>query len=260
MNKEMLMSFKKINILGLNIDAITYSAMIETCDTWLKEKNSKSHHIACVNVNCCVEALLKKELKELFNKADIVGPDGMPFVYLIRHIYKQNCDRMYAPDVLIQFGKIAVQKGYSFYLYGGADGVAKDMKKYLESTFPGINVIGAYTPPFRPLTTQEDFDLCNDINTLKPSFIIVGLGSPKQDIWIQDHLEKIKGSIMIASGATFDFFSGRIKQAPLFIQKSGFEWLYRLFQDPKRLWKRYTYYNVLFIWNYFLQVCKIKTF
>jgi len=254
------MSFHKINILGLNIDALTYDAMIETCDAWLQEKKSRSHHIACVNVNCCVEAYLNGKLKELFNKADIVGPDGMPFVYLIRRIYKKKCDRIYAPDVLLQLGKVAVQKGYSFYLYGGADGVAEDMKKYLENSFPGIHIAGTYAPPFRPLTPEEDARLCNEINTLQPDFIIVGLGSPKQDVWIQDHLDKIKGSVMIASGATFDFFSGRIKQAPLFIQKSGFEWLYRLLQDPKRLWKRYTYYNIIFLWNYFLQVCSLRRF
>ena len=90
--------------------------------------------------------------------------------------------------------------------------------------------------------------------------MIVGLGSPKQDRWMQEHLDKIPGTIMIASGAAFDFFGGTINQAPLFIQKSGFEWLFRLFQDPKRLWKRYTLYNVIFLWMFFLQTVGLKKF
>jgi N-acetylglucosaminyldiphosphoundecaprenol N-acetyl-beta-D-mannosaminyltransferase len=196
----------------------------------------------------------------VFSKADVLGADSMPFVYWIRLFTGQKCDRLYAPDIILNLGKIAVQRQYRIFLYGGAEGVPEKMKRYLERKFPGINIVGAYSPPFRSLTAEEDEEICRMINATRPDYILVGLGSPKQDKWIQDHLTRIPGSIMVASGAAFDFFSDRIKQAPLYIQKSGFEWLFRLTQDPKRLWKRYTLYNIIFLWNFLMQILHLKKF
>ncbi len=251
---------RKYNFTGIGVDVLTYEDMLHQCDQWLREKQARSRHIACVNVNCVVEALLHPRIKALFNTADIVGPDGMPFVYWIRLFSGQKCDRFYAPDIVNEVSKIAVQRDYRIFLYGGADDAAGKMKQHLEREFPGINVVGTYAPPFRPLTPDEDAEVCRLINDARPDFVFVGLGSPKQDIWIQEHLSAIPGTIMVACGATFDFFSHRIPQAPTWIQKSGFEWLFRLLQDPKRLWKRYTYYNVLFLWNFFLQLTGLKVF
>jgi N-acetylglucosaminyldiphosphoundecaprenol N-acetyl-beta-D-mannosaminyltransferase len=133
------------------------------------------------------------------------------------------------------------------------------MKEYLEERFPHIRIIGYQSPPFRPLTADEDAAVCDELNRLKPDIICVGLGTPKQDYWIEDHLYKIKGSVIIASGATFDFFGGRIKMAPEFIRKSGFEWLYRLMsKDFMRLWRRYIVMNGVFLWNFLLQVLRIR--
>jgi N-acetylglucosaminyldiphosphoundecaprenol N-acetyl-beta-D-mannosaminyltransferase len=115
------------------------------------------------------------------------------------------------------------------------------------------------SPPFRALTEEEDTTICAEINHLKPDIFLVGLGTPKQDYWIEDHLEKVRGSVFVASGATLDFFGGRIKMAPKWIRVSGFEWLYRLFsKDFNRLWKRYTYYNYIFLKYFFLQMCGVK--
>jgi len=255
-----MMKTEKYNFVGIDVDINTYEKMISLFDKWIKNKNDRSHHVACVNVNCCAEGLIDRSVQNLFNSADIVGPDSMPFVYWIRWVLRKKCDRLYAPDIITELCKISVRKGYSYYLYGGNEGVAKKMKDNLEHRFPGIKILGYYSPPFRPLTHEEDAAVCAEINRLSPDFVIVGLGSPKQDVWIQDHLHKIKGSVMIAAGATFDFFSGHISQAPFWIQKSGFEWLFRLLHDPKRLLKRYSYYNALFLWNFALQISGIKRF
>jgi N-acetylglucosaminyldiphosphoundecaprenol N-acetyl-beta-D-mannosaminyltransferase len=251
---------KRYNFIGVDIDIITYDELFKTCHEWLQDKSNRSRHIACVNVNCVVESHLNCEVKELFNKADISGADSMPFVYWIRLFTGQECDRLYAPDIILHLGKLADQRGYRLYLYGGAEGVAEEMKQFLENMFPDINIVGTYSPPFRELSPEEDEEVCEKINQSKPDFVIVGLGSPKQDKWIQDHITKIPGTIMIASGATFDFFSNRITQAPRWIQRSGFEWVFRLAQDPKRLWKRYTVYNIIFTWNFMLQILRLKSF
>lgn len=131
---------------------------------------------------------------------------------------------------------------------------------FLTGRFPGLRIVGKYSPPFRSLTDEEDQEVCAMINEAKPDFVWVGLGSPKQDRWIHDHREKIRGAIFMPSGATFDFFSGRIRQAPKFIQNAGFEWLFRLTQDFRRLWVRYTVFNVIFLFAFGMQMLGIAKF
>ena len=251
---------QRFNFIGTDVDILTYTQLFTLCHDWLQNKQERSKHVACVNVNCAVESYLRKDVREIFSKADISGADSMPFVYWIKLFTGQECDRLYAPDIILNLGSIAVRKQYRLYLYGGAEGVPERMQNFLETKFPGIQIVGAYSPPFRKLTVEEDEAACRMINATKPDFVLVGLGSPKQDQWIQDHLLTIPGTVMVSSGAAFDFFSDRISQAPIYIQKSGFEWLFRLIQDPKRLWKRYTLYNAIFLWNFLLQVLHLKKF
>ena len=155
---------------------------------------------------------------------------------------------------MLETSRKAKEYGYTFFLYGGSPGAPERMEEYLRERFEGIRIVGKYSPPFRALTEAEDQAVCDMINEAQPDLVWVGLGSPKQDVWISEHRERIRGSIMIASGATFDFFSGRIKQAPEWIRNAGFEWLYRLTKDFRRLWVRYTVYNVIFLFMFALQV------
>jgi N-acetylglucosaminyldiphosphoundecaprenol N-acetyl-beta-D-mannosaminyltransferase len=209
----------KMNILGINMDCLSYRDMHRIFNVWLSNKEGRSHSLALINVNCCVSALFDKRLVNLYNSTDIVGIDGMPFLRWARAFYNKESDR-----------------------------------------FDGIKVVGKYSPPFRALTPEEDQEVCDMINAVKPDIVWVGLGSPKQDVWISEHREKIRGSILIASGATFDFFSGRIQQAPEWIRNSGFEWLYRLSKDFRRLWLRYTVYNFVFVAMFALQLMGLRRF
>lgn len=247
-------------MLGINLDCISYEEMYPIFDKWLVDKNGRSHSFSLVNVNCCVSALFDKKIKRIYNSADIVGIDSMSFLMWARMFYKRNCDRIYAPDLMLEVSSKAKEKGYTYFLYGGYPGAADKMEEYLKERFDEVNIVGKYSPPFRPLTEEEDNQVIEMINAAKPDFLWIGLGSPKQDIWIQERLNKIKGSIIVPSGATFDFFSGRIKQAPKFIRDVGFEWLYRLFKDFRRLWKRYTIYNVVFLVAFTLQLLRIVKF
>jgi N-acetylglucosaminyldiphosphoundecaprenol N-acetyl-beta-D-mannosaminyltransferase len=183
----------------------------------------------------------------------------MPFVYWIRLCLGVPCDQFDGSSLLIKLAEKAKEKNYTFFLYGGDPEIVKNMKKNIESRYPYIRIVGFISPPFRLLTEQEDRDFCDQINSLKPDIILVGLGTPKQDYWIDDHIYKIRGSVMINSGALFDFFGGRIKRAPRIISILCLEWLYRLCsKDFKRLWRRYTILNLIFLWNFFLQVIGLK--
>lgn len=250
------------NFIGVGIEGLTYKDMELRIDQWISDKSDRSHHIACLNAYCVSLSFLNNRLRNIYNQADLAGPDGMPFVRWIRWVMKMSCDRFAAPDIALYLAERSKEKGYTFYLYGGAPEVLEQMRINLEKRFSHIHILGAYSPPFRKLTEKEDQLICDEINQLSPDIILIGLGTPKQDYWIDEHIEKLRGSVLIASGATFDFFGGRIKMAPSWIRNSGFEWFYRLFsKDFFRLWKRYTYYNYLFVSRFVLQlsgVCKYQ--
>lgn len=250
----------KMNFLGIHMDCLSYEEMFPIFDRWLKDKSTPSHCLSVINVHICVSAFLNKKLRDMYNTSDIIGIDSMPFVRWARAFYKKETDRFYAPDLLLQVSARAKEKNYTYFLYGGFPGAPEKIKQYLDQRFEGITMAGMYSPPFRQITPGEDDEICRRINSVHPDFIWVGLGSPKQDVWIHEHLQKIRGSIFIPSGATFDFFSGRIRQAPLFIRNIGFEWLFRLTQDPIRLWLRYTGYNLVFVLAFFLQLIRVITF
>jgi N-acetylglucosaminyldiphosphoundecaprenol N-acetyl-beta-D-mannosaminyltransferase len=244
----------KMNILGIDMDCLSYGEMHRIFNKWLSDKESRSHSLALINVNCCVSALFDRRLLRLYNSADIVGIDSMPFLKWARAFYHPNSDRFYAPDLMLEVSSKAKDHGYAFFLFGGAHDAPDKIEAYLSKRFEGIKVVGKYSPPFRPLTGEEDQAVCDIINRAQPDFLWVGLGSPKQDVWISEHRERIRGTIMVASGATFDFFSGRIKQAPPWIREAGFEWLYRLTKDFRRLWVRYLVYNLIFVAVFALQL------
>ena len=259
MEQDDMKKFPVANFLGVGLDAITYDQVFKKVDEWISDKEGRSHHIACINAYCVTLTLDNPRLAKIYSFADIAGPDGIPFVRWIKRTLNVPCDRIAAPDTILELAKHSKTTGYTFYLFGGSPVVVVKMKEYLEERFPHIKIVGYYSPPFRAMTTEEDKAICDEINRLKPDIISVGLGTPKQDYWIEDHIYKIHGSVLIASGATFDFFGGRIKMAPQFIRNSGFEWLYRLFsKDFFRLFRRYVLMNMIFLWNFSLQIMRIS--
>jgi N-acetylglucosaminyldiphosphoundecaprenol N-acetyl-beta-D-mannosaminyltransferase len=249
-----------MNILGININCLSYEEMYPIYDEWLADKEGYSHSLAVINVHSCVSALFDKKLRDIYNSVDLAGIDSMPFLVWARAFYKKNCDRFYAPDLMLEVSSKAKEKGYTFFLYGGYPGAPDKIEEYLKHRFDGVKVVGKYSPPFRELTADEEQSICKMINDARPDFLWIGLGSPKQDVWIYDRREKIKGCIMMPSGATFDFFSQKINQAPKWIRDIGFEWLFRLTQDFRRLWVRYTLFNIIFVFMFFLQQIHVVTF
>jgi len=250
---------KSYNFLGTQVCGLTYSDLYSAVDSWISNKNSRSHNISIINSYCATLAFQDAPLAKIYDRSDLIAPDGMPFVYWIRLFLRVPCVQFDGSSILTQLAQRAKEKNYTFFLYGGDPDVVKNMKEKVETQYPFIRIVGAISPPFRPLTKEEDEDVCRQINQLKPDIILVGLGTPKQDYWIDEHIYKIRGAVMINCGALFDFLGGRIKRAPRIITILCLEWLYRLLsKDFKRLWRRYTILNVIFVWNFFLQITGLR--
>ena len=193
--------------------------------------------IDLVGVPAVISASESEEIKEMYSKATMAIIDGMPIVKRGRKLGFE-CDRCAAPDIMGPIFEESVKRNKTHYFYGGKDDeVLVKLRENLEKAYPGIQILGMYSPPFRPLTDEEDAAICREINELKPDFLWVGIGAPKQEMW--KHQEKIHGTRMLGVGAGFNFFAGTLDKAPAWMEKAGIEWLFRLSKEPKRLWRRY---------------------
>lgn len=242
------------NFLGTRVDALTLGDLTRRVAGWLAQERGPARHVACLNAYCVTLALRDQALRRVYARADVAGADGMPFVRWIRRTLNVPCDRLYGPDILLHLMAEAERRGWSVYLYGGAPEVGARLAAELASRFPALRLVGRQSPPFRPATPEEDAALVAELAALRPDLLLVGLGTPKQDFWIDAHRESVPGTVMLSLGAAFDFFGGRVRQAPRFVQRSGFEWLWRLLsRDFFRLFRRYTLLNAVFLWHFALQ-------
>ncbi len=181
------------------------------------------------------------------HSADLVTPDGMPLVWLGRLWGSSEVSRVYGPDLFRAMAAEGAKRGHRHYLYGGAPETVERLAAVLAEQYPGLVIAGGVSPPFRPLTPEEDAEHIRAINAAAPDVLWVGLGSPKQDIWMAAHRAALDVPVMVGVGAAFDFLSGDKRQAPRWVQRAGLEWLYRLLQEPRRLARRYLLYNPLFV-------------
>ncbi len=234
------------SILDCPIHAVAYHDVIAQVREWILGRRP-SEFIIQSNVHSLVQAQEDSNYRETLHRATLCVPDGMPLVWLLRLKGHNIRHRVYGPDLMLLLCEEAAKRGWRCFLYGGAPGVPEQLKEVLEKRFPGLKIVGTYSPPFRLLTAEEDEAVCAMINATKPDIVWVGLGSPKQDIWMYEHREKLDVSVMHGVGAAFDFLTGRVKQAPRWMMNAGLEWLFRLFQEPRRLWRRYTLTNLKFV-------------
>lgn len=227
-----------------------------------------SGFVTVTGVHGVIESQDDEELQRIHNRSFLSTPDGMPMVWMGRWNGFEHMDRVYGPELMLNVFTATQETRHRHFFFGGADGVAQELKDCLIERFPGADVAGTYTPPFRPLTIQEEEELLRQLQELKPHFFWVGLSTPKQERFMAGFLDKYgsqfedwdHGLIMLGVGAAFDFHTGRVQQAPRWIQRSGFEWLYRVCKDPKRLWKRYAVGNSLFISKIIPAMMGLKTY
>lgn len=234
------------NIMGVNIAAINMEWLLEYLD-----KNIDLLHgdyICVSNVHTTVTAYEEPEYCAVQNGGIMAIPDGGPLSTVGRKRGHKNMQRTTGPSLMGEIFKITAEKGYRHFFYGSKQETLDLLEEKLNENYPGIQIAGMYSPPFRPLTDEEDAVAIKMINDAKPDFVWVGLGAPKQENWMAVHQGKIDG-LMLGVGAGFDYYAGNIERAPEWMQKSNLEWVYRLIQDPRRLFNRYWHTNTQFIWN-----------
>ncbi len=248
----------RVNVLGVGISILNLNSALELISLALTHR--LKGYIAVTGVHGVTEAQDDSGFRDILNKAFLCTPDGMPMVWMGKLAGYKSMNRVYGPDLMELICEAGVKKSWRHFFYGGAEGVAEELKTKLTARFPGLNIVGTCTPPFRALNPNEESSLTEQVASAKPDFFWVGLSTPKQERFMASYLPKLDASLMVGVGAAFDFHAGRVKQAPRWIQRSGLEWAYRISQDPKRLWRRYARNNPLFVGRIFLQKTGLRKY
>lgn len=250
-------NISRINVLGVGISAINLPQAVAAIDEALRRR--RKGYICVTGVHGVMEAQRISELKRIHNDSFLTTPDGMPMVWMGRLRGARDMARVYGPDLIHDVLQMSAQRGYKHFFYGGTDGVAEELQRMVVRRFPGLQVVGTYQPPFRPLNSPEVRELGEQIAQCRPDMMWVGISTPKQERFMAEYLPKLDVTLMAGVGAAFNFHCGRVRQAPRWIQHSGFEWLYRCFQEP-RLWKRYGVVVPSFLIKAGLQLSGLKKY
>ena len=246
-------SLPYIEILKTKINITTMDEAVSWIDEHLAELSGK--YVCISNVHTTVTAYRDEKYRAVQNGSALSLPDGKPLSIVQRHRGYENAGRVPGPDLMPEIFALSEKKGYRHYFYGSKQSTLDALKGRLLEKYPKLNIVGMYSPPFRPLTEEEDQEAVERINAVKPDFIWVGLGAPKQEIWMAEHENRVHG-VMLGVGAGFDFHAGTIKRAPKWMQELCMEWLYRISQDPKRLLWRYLDTNFSFLWYLWKEKCR----
>jgi N-acetylglucosaminyldiphosphoundecaprenol N-acetyl-beta-D-mannosaminyltransferase len=238
----------RVNILGVGVSAINMEMALSRIDGWIETREHS--YIVAAPVHCIMECLRNEELRKIYNSARMVIPDGRPIAWVCRLMGKRAVEQVRGPDLMLSACSRFVYRGYRHFLYGGwPSHVVDQLASKLKERFPGIQIVGTYSPPFRSITPEEDAVIVKMINAAQPDIVWVGLGTTKEHLWTASHLGKISAPILIGVGAAFDFHSGRKPQAPRWMIHAGLEWFFRVLTEPRRLGPRYLRDNPVFVWN-----------
>jgi N-acetylglucosaminyldiphosphoundecaprenol N-acetyl-beta-D-mannosaminyltransferase len=230
-------------ILRTRVHATSYRQATEQVLGWAAA--GEPRYVCVATVNNLIEGCDDPGYNQTMEAADLVTPDGMPLVWGLRLLGVPDASRVYGPDLTLWVCEEAARRGVPVGFYGGTGDVLDDLAATLTGRFPGLRVAYRWSPPFRPLTAQEEARVREELRRSGARVLFVGLGTPKQERWMADHRDL--PMVMVGVGAAFDFLSGRKRQAPRALQGLGLEWLYRLAQEPRRLWRRYLYRNPRFV-------------
>jgi N-acetylglucosaminyldiphosphoundecaprenol N-acetyl-beta-D-mannosaminyltransferase len=249
---------RRVNVLGVQVSAFDLPAaateLTAAVDSSLRVYAS----------TCPVYTLMMghdhPDVRRALNGAEWATPDGMPVVWALRWLGAHNVGRAYGPDLMLALTEVSAARGYRQFYLGGQPGVAEELAGEMQARFPGLCVAGTCSPPFRQLSDAEQRDMVAQINAAQPHIVWVGLGSPKQDLWMAQNRPLLTAPLLVGVGAAFDFLTGHQPQAPQWMQCSGLEWLFRLVAEPRRLWRRYLLYNPRFVLQLVLQLTGLRRY
>ena len=235
----------RVKILGVDVSAITMHQATATIERWIQ---TGEHHYVCITgVHGVMESQRDPELMAIHNAAGLVTPDGMPLVWMAHRLGYPAVERVYGPDLMRRMSTISAGKGYRHFYYGSRPETVRRLTAALTRECPGLNVVGGLSPPFRALTPEEDDAEVAQINAAGADVVWVGLSTPKQERWMASHIGRLTAPVLIGVGAAFDFLAGEKRQAPLWMQRNGLEWAFRMASEPRRLAGRYVKNNPAFV-------------
>ena len=251
------MTIESRAILGSRIDAPSYAEATSAVLRWAATEESR--YVCVAPVSTVMEAYDDGDLRAIVDRAALVTPDGMPVVWALRLLGLQRATRIYGPDLTPMIIEAAEREGIPVGFYGGSPQVLQQLVAEAFRRFPCLKVGYAFSPPFRPLTEEEDCRVTSEIVRSQAKILFVGIGSPKQELWMAAHVGRIP-AVMLGVGAAFDFLAGAKPQAPRWMMRIGMEWFFRLATEPRRLWKRYLKHNPRFVMLFALQLLGLKKF
>jgi N-acetylglucosaminyldiphosphoundecaprenol N-acetyl-beta-D-mannosaminyltransferase len=237
----------RVDVLGVRVSCLTLDSAVEEVSDWVGRGEHK--YVCVTGVHGVMECQRDPQLLRIHNGSGLTTPDGMPMVWSARWAGQREVSRVYGPDLMLAILARAVERGWSSFFYGGGPATAELLADRLTTLFPGLQVAGTSTPPFRPLTPLEDANIVQVINDSGAQLVWVGLSTPKQERWMAEHVGRLRANALFGVGAAFDLHAGIVPQAPRWMQRSGLEWTYRLSREPRRLWRRYLRNNPAFVLN-----------
>jgi N-acetylglucosaminyldiphosphoundecaprenol N-acetyl-beta-D-mannosaminyltransferase len=248
----------RVNVLGVGVSVLNLPAALDAIAGALRTR--RRGYICITGVHGVMEAQANPGFRKILNNAFLCTPDGMPMVWMGRLRGHAEMRRVYGPDLMLDVCAWSEKNPCRHFFYGGAAGVAEALAEKLKARFPRLEIAGTFTPPFRRLSPEEERQFVETIQAARPDILWVGLSTPKQEQFMAEFLPRLDATLMIGVGAAFDFHSGRVKQAPRWMQRSGLEWFYRLCQEPRRLAKRYLKNNPCFALKILGQLCGLKKY
>lgn len=234
------------NVLNVPIGVLTMDGAVQQVNRWIAE-SPRARLITFANVHMLVEAQLRPEFKRALHEVDLNLPDGAPVFWLARSSAGERVEKIAGPSFMEHFLEQSSALGHKHFFYGGAPGVAHEAESRVRRLHPGIQMVGSLSPPFRALTDHEAEEVVTTINESGAEVLWVGLGCPKQEQWILDFRDRLHVKVMLAVGQALNITAGQNRRCPPVLTAMGAEWVYRLFREPRRLWKRYLVTNTLFL-------------
>ena len=250
---------KEINVLGARVSALNINSAVSLIEEWLRSPQT-GRYVWMAGVHGVMEGHWDSEVRRAHNAADAALPDGMPLAWIGHLLGHRDMDRVYGPDLMLELIRRSIERRYTHFFYGGKEGVAETLQQRMEERFPGVRIVGTWTPPFGEMGQVQDDEGLAMINDVQPDLLWVGMSTPKQELQMDAFRDEAKAKVMIGVGAAFDFHTGLVKQAPRWMQRGGLEWLYRMSREPRRLGRRYLRCNPAFLFHLFCQATRLRRY
>jgi N-acetylglucosaminyldiphosphoundecaprenol N-acetyl-beta-D-mannosaminyltransferase len=244
-------------VMGVRVSAVDMDLALATIARWIE--TGDRHYVCVTGVHGIMESQADESVRAIHNEAGMVTPDGMPLVWLSRLLGASHVEQVCGTALMLACCEHSLERGRRHFFFGGGPGVPELLSVRLQQRWPGLAIAGTLSPPFRPLSAQEDEDVVRLINEARPDIVWVGLSTPSQERWMAAHAQRLRASVLIGVGAAFDFNAGLKRRAPRWMQRFGLEWSFRLATEPRRLWRRYLSNNPRFVWGLLRQALRGAT-